>query len=150
MTYPYFMGCLRHIRPAVPNQGLCLQRSVAFVMDRPAARLVIGVIATAETPFVHAWVEEGGKVFSPSRLEQDGKVYALPRDRYYADNGIVDPHIMLRRDVKRFAADGGLAKHFLEGEDHRFAKTFGEELLDRVGLRYRDDGVGGILPANDE
>jgi hypothetical protein len=140
-------------------RGMCFHRSVAMVLDWPAARLALGVVRAAtedeiaanpnvsRVPFIHAWVEAGGQVFPPTLIEQFGGVPPQGKLSYYRVNGIeaAKVRVMPRFEVLKLAKANGWIPHL---RDHAPLETsFGAVLLDAAGIAWKENGIGGVIPA---
>lgn len=126
---------LRHLEGAmdfVPPDGAggsCIYRSAALVIDLQGAELCIGILqgATKEahladprrspTPFIHCWVERGDDLIEPADLElHDYELVTYDRDHYYKAKSVRYVRRLLRKQVRRLAAENGWSRHLLTGE----------------------------------
>lgn len=151
---PHLLGAMNLTGP----RGLCFHRAVGFVLDVIPATLVIGRVreATPEevehfgpdaspTPFIHAWCEWRGELFAPTTIERaGGRLFPIPKGLYYERNGIKVLATMTRGEVKRLDKEFGFSAHLRKFKPLRGDVSFGSILLERAGVPWRDNGLGGV------
>lgn len=155
---------LRHLEGALGNlvgskgKGMCFFRSAALVLDVPGTELAIGVLAgaTAEelaatpdasvTPFIHAWVERGDTVISPTQIEREGGLTPWPKDFYYKTNGVTEAYTVSRPALLKLCGDIGLSAHLRLNRPLKRDVSLAFLLLDLVGLTYSVADDGGLVP----
>jgi len=153
---------LRHLNGALANlvgssgKGMCFFRSAALVLDVPGSELAIGVLAgaTAEelaanpdastTPFIHAWVERGDTVVSPTQIEREGRLMPWPKQFYYETNGITEVRTVSRPALLKLSGEIGLSAHLRLNRPLKQAVSLAFLLLDQTGLAYAVAEDGGI------
>lgn len=139
-------------------RGMCFHRSVALVLDSPAARLCIGTVraATPEEleaipeastePFIHAWCEIGDVVLPPSLIETfGGRLPSFLRSAYYDKNGVRDVRSVPRAKLLKLAAQYDWFNHLRHHTP--IPSSFGTVLLDAAGVAWRPTEAGGVVPA---
>lgn len=157
-------GEYRHLRGAVANLvgssggGTCFFRSAALVLDVSTATLCMGVLAGASeeelaaspeaspTPFIHAWVEQGNMVFSPTQIEREGGLTPWPKPVYYETNGVRDAHMIDRPRLLKLAGAIGLSAHLRLGRALKTDASLAFMLLDMAGMPYAVAKDGGLVP----
>lgn len=139
-------------------RGLCFHRAVGFVLDVIPATLVIGRIREANdeeraalgpdaspTPFIHAWCEWRGELFAPTTIERNGgKLVPIDRQMYLERNGAKVLATMTRGEVKRLDKEFGFSAHLRKFTPLKHGVSFGGILLERAGVPWRDNGLGGV------
>ena len=143
---------LRHLRATLANftprgRGNCVQQSVAMVMDVPTAKLKIGTVFDGHS-YLHAWVEDRGIFYDPSRFEEDGHLNAFEPGRYIESQCISDIHTASRKWVLDFARRGSLSRWMLRDDDthHTLGGIMGEVILQELGVPFSVDEEGFLLP----
>jgi hypothetical protein len=155
---------LRHLRGAVTNLvgdnggGTCFFRAAALVLDLPNTSLWFGVLAGAteeelraspeasSTPFIHAWVEQGETVYSPTQIEREGGLIAWPKSFYYETNGVTEAHVVDRPTLLKVSSEIGLSAHLRLARPLKKGGSLAFMLLDRVGMSYAIGRDGGLVP----
>lgn len=153
---PHLVGAMNLVGP----RGLCFHRAVGFVLDvgpPNPAKLVIGRIREANeaernamgpeaspTPFIHAWCEWRGEVFAPTLIERAGGLFPVDRKQYYSYNGVKVLATLTRGDVKKLDKEFGFSAHLRKFKPLRGDASFGGILLERAGVAWRDNGLGGV------
>lgn len=142
---------LRHLHATLTNFNLlgnCFQQAVAMVMDVPTAKLKIGTAKT-EHEFLHAWVEDRGVFYDPSRFAKDGDLAPFDPACFIENWSIRDIHTVSRKWVLDFAKRGSLSKWILTEDEtyHTLGKIMGHALLDEIGISYRVDDEGFLFPS---
>jgi len=155
---------LRHLDGALANlvgstgKGMCFFRSAALVLDVPGTELAIGVLAgaTAEelaatpdasvSPFIHAWVERGDTVISPTQIEREGGLTPWRKDFYYETNGVTEAYTVSRPALLKLSGDIGLSAHLRLNRALKREVSLAFLLLDLVGLAYAVADDGGLVP----
>jgi hypothetical protein len=154
VTLPKKMPHLRGAKKLVghPGQKLCVHESAAFVLDVPGAVLCIGtfrastpeeIAATpnaSPVPFIHAWAEWGGLVWSPTAMR------TCSPDAYYAANGARDIKRLPRPVLLKIAREIDLSRHLRLGYPTRDNASVSGALLQAAGVPYRIENHA-ILPA---
>ncbi len=115
---------------ATPEYGNCYHRSAALVLDLPGSELCIGSFrgATDEElaqnpdaptePYIHAWVEKSGLVYSPSTIETNGmQLLPITRDYYYDTNGAQNVKRIPRKALITLSGQINLSQHILRNKD---------------------------------
>jgi hypothetical protein len=156
----HLQACLRMV--AINGRsGLCIHRSVAFVLDTPQSDLVFGTFraATPEerlivpgastTPFIHCWAEWRGAVVAPTLYEKLG-LFPQSRNMYYELNGARDTKRLSRPQVLQLSGEYGLSAHLRYDSPIRGGKSFGTVLLEAAGVEWQDSGDGSIIPKGEE
>lgn len=141
---------LRHLKATLTIfnlTGNCFQQSVAMVMDVPTAKLKIGTVKT-DHRLLHAWVEDRGIFYDPSRFAKDGGLKPLNAATFIEGGSISDIHTVSRKWVLDFAKRGSLSRWMLTEDDtyHTLGKIMGHALLDELGIPYVVDDEGFLLP----
>lgn len=155
---------LRHLDGTVANLvgntglGMCFFRSAALVLDVPGAELCFGVLAGATeeelaanpaastTPFIHAWVERGETVISPTQIEREGGLTPWLKAVYYETNGVTEVRAISRPALLKLSGEIGLSAHLRLGRALKTDASFAFTLLDMAGMPYAIAGDGGIVP----
>lgn len=150
---PHLLGAMRLSGP----RGLCFHRAVGFVLDVVPATLVIGRIREANeqekaalgpdaspTPFIHAWCEWKGDLFAPTTIERAGGLFPMPRQLYLERNDARVLATMTRGEVKRLDKEFGFSEHLRKFKPLKGDASFGAILLERAGVPWRDNGLGGV------
>jgi hypothetical protein len=154
---PHLIGAMNLSGP----RGLCFHRAVGFVLDvgppNPAT-LVIGRIREANdeekavlgpdaspTPFIHAWCEWRGELFAPTTIERaGGALFPIPRELYLNRNGAKVLATMTRGQIKALDREFGFSAHLRKFKPIRGGASFGAVLLERAGVAWKDNGLGGV------
>lgn len=146
---------LRHLKATIENftpsgRGNCVQQSVAMVMDVPTAKLVIGTLFSDHS-YLHAWVQDRGVFYDPSCFVRDGGLIPYEKEPYIARARASDLHIVNRKWVLDFAKRGALSPWMLRKDNtyHTLGNIMGHVLLDELGVPYRVDQQGYLLPKTD-
>lgn len=155
--YPHLNGAM--LLTGNTGTGMCIHRSAAFVLDVPGSELCFGTLAPARpeeinatphlklsaVPFIHAWVEWNGKVYSPSMIEYDeGKLLPIDREFYYRTRGVSDIHRLNRKTVIHLSGKIGLSAHLKHGKPNKL--SVGGTLLDAAGVKWQMSEDGGLIP----
>lgn len=139
---------------AMPGQRLCVHEAAGFVMDVPGATLCFGTFraatpeelaadpTAATEPFIHAWVEWQGKVWSPTLMA------ICPVEEYYAANDAKNVKRLPRPALLALARRIGLSRHLRLGVPTRGGASVGMTLLDAAGVAHRTTPDGGLVPAD--
>lgn len=156
--FPHLNGSMRLV--GADGTGMCIHRSAAFVLDVPGAELCFGTLqpATPEQingtphlklstePFIHAWAEWDGKVFTPSMIEHDGmRLIPYEPELYYRTREVSDIHRLTRKQVIHLSGLIGLSAHLKHGRPAKL--SVGATLLNAAGVRWKENEHGGLLPA---
>lgn len=143
---------LKHLNATLENfvpkgRGNCIQRSVAMVMDVPTAKLVIGALFSGHS-YIHAWVQDRGVFYDPSRFEEDGCLLPYEQHAYIAQERASDLRIVKRQWVKHFAERGSLSPWMLRNDNtyHTPPDIMGHVLLNELNIPYFVDDNGFLFP----
>ena len=154
----------RHLDGAVANlvgstgKGMCFFRSAALVLDVPGTEIGIGVLAgaTAEelvsnpdaspTPFIHAWVQRGETVISPTQIEREGGLTPWPKKFYYETNGVTAARTVSRPALLQLSRKIGLSAYLRLNRPLKHDVSLAFVLLELAGLPYVVAADGGIVP----
>lgn len=141
--------------------GMCIHRSAAFVLDVPGSELVFGTLTPvtdeqanatphlklSRVPFIHAWAEWQGNVYSPSMIEHDGGLKPIPRAFYYQTREVSDIHRLTRKQVIHLSGLINLSAHLKHGKPNKL--SVGGTLLDAAGVKWKLSEDGGLIPDAD-
>jgi hypothetical protein len=162
-NFPAKLKLLRaamRMQSTTQSTGMCFHRAAAMALDLPAAQVVFGIFraATPEeqltipnastVPFIHAWVEWGGKAFAPTTIEREGGLFAMIPEGYYRVNGARSIKRLKRAALVRIARETGLLQHLTKNRDLK--GSFIKAMLDEVGMPFTVSDDGGIVPAEEE
>ncbi len=141
------------------STGMCFHRTVAFVLDVPAAKLFIGTLkgATAEellqnprnspVRFIHCWAQIGSQVYAPTTIEaQGGRLKPFTEIHYYQNNDVRDVKVMSRHTLIQLSKKYGLAEHLLYHQPIRNEAKFGYIILDALRVSHTLSTDGGLIP----
>lgn len=154
---PLLQSVVENLHAAAADSGLCFHRSAALVLDLKWADFVVGTVRAAtpdeieaeprasRVPFLHAWVERGQMVYSPTLMEQHGGLLPLDRQDYYQANGVRDVYRMNRRELKRLAAVHRWTRQSVFGQRLAGAPSLPNVLLTEMGVPHRIE-AGVALP----
>jgi hypothetical protein len=142
------------------NTGTCVQRAAALMLDLRNATLMFGVVraATPEeleknpdaspVPFIHAWVEWRGDVYSPSSIEKfKGELLPLPKDVYYRANAVSRTWPLEPKAFQAVAKRFGLSAAFRHGKDRAGDGAVTDALLKAAGVKWKLSERRTLLPA---
>ncbi len=141
------------------GKGMCFFRSAALVLDLPGTELGVGVLAGATakelaanpdasvTPFIHAWVERGNTVISPTQIEREGGLTPWPKKFYFETNGVTEARTVSRPALLKLSGDIGLSAYLRLNRPLKRNVSIAFLLLDLAGLPYVVAGDGGLVPA---
>jgi hypothetical protein len=131
---------------------------VALILDADDGELCIGVLDGARTPeeradptnsptpFIHCWVEYGGKLFAPTTIEAVGGLYAFHPITYYQANGVRDIHRIPLERIKALATQHGWREYFTTGKNAPGYTPLGTIVLDECGIPWQISDRGGVIP----
>jgi len=153
---PLLSSVIGH-RRAPDGGNLCFHRAAALVLDLPSGFVCIGTVRAASpeeleanpdaspVPFLHAWVEVAGSVYSPTLMDfHGGQLMPIAKRTYYRENGIRDVYRMNRRDLKRLADEHGWCK--LPFGEHNGGPGVGRVLIAALGVPHKLDGARVLAP----
>lgn len=140
-------------------RGPCFFRAVAFVLDVPQAKLMIGTFRAgteeeqaactlvSREPFIHAWCEVGEQVYSPTAYENCNR-QLVPFDKadYYSQNQARDIVCMDRARLLRLSRKYGLGKYIMYLAPLEGNLKFASVILDELGVKHRMSKDNGLLP----
>lgn len=156
---------LRHLEAAVrfaartPGAGTCIQRSAALMLDLRNATLVFGVMraATPEeleklpnaspVPFIHAWVELDGAVYSPTKISDAGDLRPFTKADYYSANEIRQTWTLSAVAFGAIAKRFGLSAAFRHNRARARSGDVTDALLTAAGVKWKLSERHTILPA---
>lgn len=159
--FPHLNGAMLLL--GEPGTGLCIHRAAGFVLDVPGSELVFGILTPctdkqvsatphlklATEPFIHAWAEWDGKVYSPAMIEYDGgHLIPIKREFYYGTRGVIASWRMSRKDLIHQSGLINLSAHLKHGKPARL--SVGGTLLDAAGVKWTTSKDGGIIPLPEE
>lgn len=158
--FPHLVGAMAY-EATNGVSGLCFHRASAFVLDTLGSQMCFGTLRAPDerqrrdepraslVPFIHAWVEVGETLYSPTTIEAMGGLYQMtPRD-YYERNGVADIRRLPRREVLRISGEIGLSAHFRRKAPLKSNMPLGMVLLDAAGVDYTVNAQGSVLPAQE-
>lgn len=133
------------------EDGNCIQRSVALVMDWPAAQLAIGRLMRDDgSQYIHAWVTVGDKCYDPATFEQTMSLEGQDSEGFRSERNVVEQWTVERPWVLDFAKRGGLSRWMMSRDTnvyHKLDGVMGEVLLRERGIPFTVTESGSILPA---
>lgn len=99
----------------------------------------------SDVPFIHAWTEKGGHVYSPTLARQHGGALApIDRDVYYRGNQPIELWRLGHRDVEALDRRLRFSAALKHGK-RRAAGATVRAVLSAAGVRYRVVD-GALLP----
>ncbi|WP_156397323.1 MULTISPECIES: hypothetical protein [unclassified Sphingomonas] len=98
------------------------------------------------TPFIHAWVERGETVISPTQIEREGGLTPWPKAVYYETNGVTEVRTISRPVLLKLSGNIGLSAHLRLGRALKTNASFAFTVLDMAGMSYAIASDGGIVP----
>jgi hypothetical protein len=140
-------------------RGPCFFRAVAFVLDVPIARLMVGTFRggtpeeqaacteVSKEPFIHAWCEVGDKIYAPTAYEAcDRQLVGFDKSDYYERNQAKDVVSMSRPQLLALSRKYGLGKYILYLTPLEGNLKFASVILDELGVKHRLSKDNGLLP----
>lgn len=123
------------------TDGNCFQRSIAFVMDEPTAKVVVGTMTRSDgARFLHCWVKQGKDYLNPANWDHAKQDDRHTPEEFYASISIEDERIVDRKTVINLTTRGKVGKWMLSTDPavyHLFDVTLGEALLREIGYPYQ-------------
>jgi len=162
----YSVAELRYLNASMDYEGsapggqLCIQWSAALALDLRAGVLTFGTLracndaereqfgpGAASAPFIHAWVEVGEALYSPTSVKRIGLLAPMNRHDYYALNGATDVRPLQRREFEAVARRHRLAAALKHGSPRAVHRDLVTDLLRAAGVRWVLSPQRGLLAA---